>query len=259
MIFRRKSDADTAEVSSQPAVDAGPPAEDPTYESAYYAQGPGLSGDSGRSTTPVTEPEPLLGPLDDPLAGLDPLKPAPPADEQPPARNPLLQAEADAALDHALREGAVEAGDDEFYDDSDEEYPDHQQPANQPPGAEPPAGDEEGEAYVLYSDVRPHLEELAILQADRQKFIELILYARDRVTSPAAADRIDAGLRELGIEAIRPDGERFDPSRHEAAATVPTDDPEKHGLVAETETLGYSDRGHVVRPPIVTVYRVEKT
>lgn len=258
MIFRRKSDADTAEGSSQQAVDAGPPVEEPTYESAYYAQGPGLSGDSGRTTTPVTEPEPLIGPLDDPLAGLDPLKPV----DQPAARNPLLQAEADAALDHALREGAVEAGDDEFYDDSDEALPDHQEvdpAAGQPAAAQSPEGEEEGEAYVLYSDVRPHLEELAILQSDRQKFIELILYARDRVTSPAAADRIDAGLRELGIEAIRPDGERFDPSRHEAAATVPTDDPEKHGLVAETETLGYSDRGHVVRPPIVTVYRMEKT
>jgi hypothetical protein len=38
---------------------------------------------------------------------------------------------------------------------------------------------------------------------------------------------------------------------------VPTDDPNRHGTVAETEVPGYADRGVVVRPPVVSVYRRE--
>ncbi|HVX44177.1 MAG TPA: nucleotide exchange factor GrpE [Mycobacteriales bacterium] len=91
---------------------------------------------------------------------------------------------------------------------------------------------------------------------DRRALIELCLYARDRVSS-AAADRIDAGLAELGVRAVRPDGEAFDPARHEAASTVPTTDPELHDTVAETELPGYSDRGEVIRVPVVAVYRLE--
>jgi hypothetical protein len=109
--------------------------------------------------------------------------------------------------------------------------------------------------WVAYAEVEPHLAELARLQQERTALIELCLYARDRVASPAAAERVDAGLVALGITPLRPDGQRFDPARHEAAATVPTQDPALHGTVAETEVPGYADRGAVVRPPVVSVYR----
>lgn len=111
--------------------------------------------------------------------------------------------------------------------------------------------------YVPYADVVPHLTELAQLRDERGTLIELCLYARDRVASPAAAERIDAGLVELGITPLRPDGEKFDPAQHEAAASVPTSDDTRHGTVAETEVPGYADRGRVVRPPVVSVYRKE--
>ena len=109
--------------------------------------------------------------------------------------------------------------------------------------------------WVAYAEVEPHLAELARLQQERTALIELCLYARDRVASAAAAERVDAGLAGLGITPLRPDGERFDPARHEAAATVPTEDPARHGTVAETEVPGYADRGALVRPPVVSVYR----
>lgn len=111
------------------------------------------------------------------------------------------------------------------------------------------------EGYVAYAEVRPHLEHLNRLVEERAKLIEICLYARDRVNSPAAAERIDAGLAELGVTMLRPDGEVFDPALHEAAATVPTADPALHGLVAETELAGYADRGVLVRAPMVSVYR----
>lgn len=125
-----------------------------------------------------------------------------------------------------------------------------------PPQAyvEEPVDDGSG-GWVPYAEVEPHLAELARLQQERVALIELCLYARDRVASAAAAERVDAGLVELGIIPLRPDGQPFDPAQHEAAAAVPTQDPALHGTVAETEVPGYADRGALVRPPVVSVYR----
>jgi molecular chaperone GrpE len=109
--------------------------------------------------------------------------------------------------------------------------------------------------WVAYAEVEPHLAELARLQHERGQLIELCLYARDRIGSAAAAERVDAGLIALGITPLRPDGQPFDPAQHEAAASVPTEDPALHGTVAETEVPGYADRGALVRPPVVSVYR----
>ncbi|HEX5495518.1 MAG TPA: nucleotide exchange factor GrpE [Mycobacteriales bacterium] len=101
----------------------------------------------------------------------------------------------------------------------------------------------------------PEPSELTRLRDERAALIDLCLYARDRVNSPAAADRIDAALVDLGVTALRPDGEPFDPARHEASAGVPTANATLHGTVAETEVPGYADRGRMVRPPVVAVYR----
>jgi len=120
-----------------------------------------------------------------------------------------------------------------------------------------PETPEVDEGYVAYAEVRPHLERLGILIEERAKLIEVCLYARDRVNSPAAAERIDTSLSDLGITVVRPDGEQFDPTCHEASASVPTSDPALHGLIAETELAGYADRGVLVRPPLVSVYRRE--
>jgi molecular chaperone GrpE len=120
------------------------------------------------------------------------------------------------------------------------------------PDAQPYPRSAADAGYVAYAEVKPHLERLL---ADRARLIEICLYARDRVNSRAAAERIDAGLGELGVTPVRADGEPFDPGRHEASASVPTDDPALHGRVAETELPGYADRGVLVRPPVVTVYR----
>jgi molecular chaperone GrpE len=119
---------------------------------------------------------------------------------------------------------------------------------------EVPAEPRLDDGYIAYADVAPQLAELDRLRNERRALIELCLYARDRLTG-AAAERIDAGLADIGVDPLRPDGQPFDPGKHEAAASVPTDDPSRHGLVAETEVPGYADRGAVVRPPVVTVYR----
>ena len=153
-------------------------------------------------------------------------------------------ADADDALDHALRERPVdEDADFDFDDESDD-------------GA---VEGDDAEDYVLYSEVRPHLEALVQLQNERAKMVDLLLYARDRVSSPAVASRMDDNLAQLGIQVLVPRvGDRFDPTQHEASATVHTDDPEKQGTIAELELAGYSDGDRVVRHPVVTVYTLER-
>jgi molecular chaperone GrpE len=90
--------------------------------------------------------------------------------------------------------------------------------------------------------------------AERRALVQLCLYALDRARSAGVVERIEEGLAGIGVRAVRPDGDRFDPSRHEAGGTVPTDDPTLDGVVAETEVVGFTDRDRPLRPPIVTVY-----
>ncbi|MFD0201274.1 MULTISPECIES: nucleotide exchange factor GrpE [Saccharothrix] len=90
--------------------------------------------------------------------------------------------------------------------------------------------------------------------AERRALVQLCLYALDRARSAGVVERLEEGLAAIGVTALRPDGERFDPSRHEAGGTVPTQDPSLDGVVAETEVVGFADRGRTLRAPIVTVY-----
>jgi hypothetical protein len=99
-------------------------------------------------------------------------------------------------------------------------------------------------------------EALALDQAlaERRSLVALCLYALDRAKSPGVVERLEEGLAGVGVDAIRPEGVRFDPAYHEAGGTVATGDETLDGVVAETEVVGFADRGTVLRPPIVTVY-----
>lgn len=90
--------------------------------------------------------------------------------------------------------------------------------------------------------------------AERRSLVQLCLYALDRARSAGVVERLEEGLAGVGVDAIRPDGVRFDPAHHEAGGTVATTDEALDGVVAETEVVGFADRGEVLRVPIVTVY-----
>ena len=91
--------------------------------------------------------------------------------------------------------------------------------------------------------------------AERRALVQLCLYALDRRAVRAWSQRIEEGLSSIGVVALRPDGERFDPSQHEAGGTVPDRRPDVAGP-------GRRDRGASASataaascgPPIVTVY-----
>lgn len=95
--------------------------------------------------------------------------------------------------------------------------------------------------------------------AERRTLVQLCLYALDRARSTGVTERIEEALGTVGVTALRPDGDRFDPALHEAGGTVDTDNAELDGTVAETEVVGFSDRGTTLRVPIVTVYTVKNT
>jgi hypothetical protein len=95
----------------------------------------------------------------------------------------------------------------------------------------------------------------AAADGDRKQLVDTLIYVRDRATSTALTDRIARDLQAIGVTEIRPNGEKFDPSRHEAGGSTDTTDPQQDGRIAAVETPGYLDRGRVLRLPVVTVYR----
>ena len=94
--------------------------------------------------------------------------------------------------------------------------------------------------------------------SERESLVQLCLYAMDRARSAGVAERLEEGLAGIGVAAIRPDGDLFDPAQHEAGGTVPTQDVTMDGVVAETEVVGFADRGKLLRAPIVTVYKTQQ-
>jgi hypothetical protein len=93
------------------------------------------------------------------------------------------------------------------------------------------------------------------LTKERRTLVETCIYVRDRATSKAIGDRLAWALNEVGVVEDRPAGDVFSAARHEAGGTAPTDDRRLDGTIAAVEITGYTDRGQVVRAPVVTVFR----
>ena len=60
-------------------------------------------------------------------------------------------------------------------------------------------------------------------------------------------------LENLGVNAIKAQGEKFDPTLHDAAGTEEVDDPELDGQVITERLKGYRTKDRVLRPAQVTV------
>lgn len=95
----------------------------------------------------------------------------------------------------------------------------------------------------------------AQVMADRAALVEACIWMRDRATSPALASQLDQTFRRVGVAAVDATGQRFDPAVHEAGSTVAAPGPAEDGIIARTESVGYIDRGRLLRHPVVTVYR----
>ena len=65
--------------------------------------------------------------------------------------------------------------------------------------------------------------------------------------------KLEKTLLSAGLEVVNPVGEPFDPARHEAVATEPTDTPEEDGTIGRVYQMGYTFRGQLLRPARVVV------
>src|SRR5690348_6124561 len=91
---------------------------------------------------------------------------------------------------------------------------------------------------------------------DRDILVAACIDACDAVTSRAIRQRLLAALADVGVTAVDvPAGTPFDPALHRAADTLMTDEQTLAGLVAQTDRLGFIDRGRRVRWPEVLVYQ----
>lgn len=65
---------------------------------------------------------------------------------------------------------------------------------------------------------------------------------------------LDQALQAVGLEEIDPEGEPFDPERHEAMSMQPSDTAEPNSVLAVVQK-GYALNGRIVRPARVIVAR----
>jgi hypothetical protein len=94
--------------------------------------------------------------------------------------------------------------------------------------------------------------------AHRDVLVQLCVELHDAVDRPALRERLIRTLESVGVRRIDSDGAVFDAAHHLALDRVPCGDPTLHNRVAATERAGYLDRGVLLRPAEVTVYRSER-
>jgi molecular chaperone GrpE len=64
-------------------------------------------------------------------------------------------------------------------------------------------------------------------------------------------------LEAAGLEAVPVEGERFDPTHHEALMLTPTEDPAEDEMVGNVFQSGYRFKGTLLRPARVQVKRLD--
>ena len=86
----------------------------------------------------------------------------------------------------------------------------------------------------------------------------LLAAASEHTTAKQVADRFYRGIGEIleaeGINSTEPT-ETLDPARQHVIGTRPTDDPARHGRIAEVVGPGYVFDGRVIRPEQVVTWR----
>ena len=92
---------------------------------------------------------------------------------------------------------------------------------------------------------------------DLSRFAHVDPTTVDPATITQGADMVERKLRKvlsaMGVEAIDPVGEVFDPSLHEAVTTEPATSPEDDHTVSKVFQVGYRHNGQLLRPARVVV------
>jgi hypothetical protein len=99
---------------------------------------------------------------------------------------------------------------------------------------------------------------LELASTDREVLVMACVDLADAVSSEALRRRLRDALNQAGVRTIEvQEGCAFDASSSRVVDRVPTADPELSNRVAGMERPGYIDRGHQLRLPEVSVYKLE--
>jgi hypothetical protein len=90
--------------------------------------------------------------------------------------------------------------------------------------------------------------------SERAALVALCIELDDLLSNDALREKLRRGLRRVGVDAVVPDGARFDPEAHRAIGTAAAPDPASERIIARVERPGFRDRGVDLRPPEVIVY-----
>lgn len=71
------------------------------------------------------------------------------------------------------------------------------------------------------------------------------------------AKHLESAFAGFGVKALGEAGETFDPNRHEALGTDPTEDKEKDDTISAVLEQGYAVKDSVLRPARVRVFQYE--
>jgi hypothetical protein len=94
----------------------------------------------------------------------------------------------------------------------------------------------------------------AVAVEERAELVSQLIGLRDVAGSDALGRRIDRALAQVQVAAVGGAGERFDPDRHTAVASVAPTVAHPADVVVEVVRAGYLDRdGTVLRPAEVIV------
>jgi hypothetical protein len=94
------------------------------------------------------------------------------------------------------------------------------------------------------------------LEQDRATLVAGCLELSDLAPEDPVRELVAVALARVGVVPVTGEGEVFDPRRHRAIGRVVTTDAALHRRVAATQRPGYLDHGQLLRPPMVSVYRL---
>jgi GrpE len=137
--------------------------------------------------------------------------------------------------------------------------------AARPPAREPlraprpaPAPERATERMPRERQAMPEMPDRQRLDEERAALVELCIELDDLLTNEAMREKLRRGLRRIGVEAVEPEGARFDPEIHRAIGTATAPEANREGIIARVERAGFRDGGVELRPPEVIVYSSER-
>jgi molecular chaperone GrpE len=109
-------------------------------------------------------------------------------------------------------------------------------------------GRAQGDLVKRFLDVLDDLQRVAALDGDETTNVQAIVDGVDLVER-----KFLRALKDAGVEAVNPAGQRFDPSTMEAVMTVPAESEQDDDLVHQVFQNGYLLKGSLLRPARVSV------